>query len=103
VGDERVADELVGDALAADDEDWAPAHRGEPLPGRRTITITGRGPDPRRRTVRPHERSGFRPDRAGLWAVLLGLLLILIAVSSAHAAVVHPSAAHAVGALALHR
>src|SRR5205807_10360669 len=62
--------------------------------GRRTVTITGRGserymPPPRARRRPPqraHERPGFRPDRAGLWAVLRGLLLVLVAASSAHAA-----------------
>ena len=61
--------------------------------GRRTVTITGRGternmPMPRP-ALRRHERPGFRPDRAALWAVILGLVLILVAVASAHGAVVH--------------
>jgi hypothetical protein len=54
-------------------------------PGRRTVIITGRGdarymPAPRRRRsseLRFHERSGFNPDRAALWAVLLGVALLL--------------------------
>jgi hypothetical protein len=41
----------------------------------------------RRPNVPRHERPGFRPDRTALWAVLLGLLLILVAATSAHAAV----------------
>ncbi len=54
--------------------------------GRRTVVITGRGDDrfipaPRRRApsseLRFHERAGFSPDRAGLWAVLLGLALLV--------------------------
>jgi hypothetical protein len=56
--------------------------------GRRTVVITGRGDDrympaPRRRPssdLRFHERSGFSPDRAGLWAVLLGVALLLGAI-----------------------
>ena len=52
---------------------------------RRTVLITGRGdqrylPAPRRRRsseLRFHERSGFSPDRAGLWAVLLGVALVI--------------------------
>ena len=40
-----------------------------------------------RPTLRRHERPGFRPDRTALWAVLLGMLLILVAAASAHAAV----------------
>jgi hypothetical protein len=70
------------------------------VPARRTVTITGRGAEAyawrngttpsraRRRTqVKRHQRPGFRPDRAAFWAVLLGVLLILVAAVSAHAAV----------------
>jgi hypothetical protein len=63
-------------------------------PGRRTVTITGRGaernlPWPtdagRRRPARlPHERASFRPDRVAMWAVFLGALLVLVAAASAH-------------------
>ena len=68
---------------------WAPRAAN----GRRTVQITGRGaernlpvarPTP---TLRRHEREGFKPDRAAMWAVVLGLLLILVAAASAHAAV----------------
>lgn len=59
--------------------------------GRRTVQITGRGAERNlpatRPTLRRHEREGFRPDRAALWAVLLGMLLIVVAATSAHAAV----------------
>jgi hypothetical protein len=62
-------------------------------PGRRTVTIRGRGAERNlpvaRPTLRRHERPGFRPDRAALWAVMLGLLLILVAATSAHAAILH--------------
>jgi hypothetical protein len=52
---------------------------------RRTVLITGHGDDrylpaPRQRRsseLRFHERSGFSPDRAGLWAVLLGIALVI--------------------------
>ncbi len=55
---------------------------------RRTVVITGRGDDrylPARRRrpssdLRFHERSSFSPDRAGLWAVLLGIALVLGAI-----------------------
>ncbi len=61
--------------------------------GRRTVTIRGRGAERNmpvaRPTLRRHERPGFRPDRAALWAVMLGLLLILVAAASAHAAIPH--------------
>ena len=83
------------------DLDVDPATRGSihgGVPGRRTVTIRGRGaerdlafPAPgtaRRPAVRRHERPGFKPDRAGLWAVVLGLLLVLVAATSAHGAVV---------------
>ncbi len=64
------------------------------VPGRRTITITGRGAERyssstygRRRPQRPvHERPGFQPDRFAMWAVLLGVLLLLVAATSSHAA-----------------
>ena len=73
-----------------------PEARG--VPGRRTVTITGRGAEryagsPRPTTRRPqrraHQRAGFRPDRAAMWAVLLGLVLLLVAATSSHAAAVH--------------
>jgi hypothetical protein len=61
---------------------------------RRTIIIQGRGaersrPSPTRRphVRRRHERHGFRPDRAAMWAVLLGVVLVLVAATSSHAAV----------------
>jgi hypothetical protein len=59
------------------------------------VTITGRGaernlPWPteasrRRAARRPHERAGFKPDRVAMWAVFLGLLLVLVAATSGHA------------------
>jgi len=72
----------------------------EPRPARsvaerRTVVIHGRGaerdldftaaPSRHRSPRRAHPRSGFRPDRAAMWAVLLGLLLVVIAAASAHA------------------
>lgn len=69
---------------------------GAGVPGRRTVTIRGQGAEryPQRRAdgsrrprpERRHERAGFRPDRAALWAFLLGVMLIMVAVASAHAA-----------------
>ncbi len=65
--------------------------------GRRTVTIRGRGAERdltwstyqshRRPELPAHERPGFRPDRAAMWAVLLGLILVLVAATSSHAAV----------------
>jgi hypothetical protein len=74
---------------------------------RRTVVIRGqgtRGYAPSRggyeARLRRHERSGFKPDRVALWAVLLGLALLLGAVTSSHAATLHVSALHQ---LLLHR
>jgi hypothetical protein len=61
-------------------------------PARRTVTIRGQvadrySPASRRRPDVPrHARPGFRPDRVAMWAVLLGLILVLVAATSAHAA-----------------
>jgi hypothetical protein len=64
---------------------------GQGIEGRRTVTIRGRGAERNlpmaRPTLRRHERPGYRPDRTALWAVMLGMLLILVAAASAHAAV----------------
>ncbi|HWE14143.1 MAG TPA: hypothetical protein VG365_11550 [Solirubrobacteraceae bacterium] len=74
------------------------AARWDTPPERRTVTIRGHGseryvpgraPSSRRRPERRYERSGFRPDRTAMWAVLLGLMLILAAAASAHAATLH--------------
>ena len=43
-------------------------------------------PSRRRSTKRPYERAGFQPDRTAMWAVLLGILLVLVAVTTSHAA-----------------
>ena len=84
----RGASERDADAPAA----WAPSGG---VPGRRTVTIRGqvadryapaRSQSSRRRPERRYERSSFRPDRAAMWAFVLGLMLILAAVTSAHAA-----------------
>ena len=74
-------------------------------PGRRTVTITGRGserqwspvapaPRPKRRPV---DRLGYKPDRMAMWAVLLGIMMLLVAAASSHAAVleVHRALLHA--------
>jgi hypothetical protein len=65
--------------------------------GRRTVVIRGQVVDryspSRSSTRRPRtsraERMSSRPDRIALWAVLLGILLVLVAATSSHAAVVH--------------
>jgi hypothetical protein len=62
------------------------------LPGqRRTVVIRGHvpaptavaAPDRRRPASRTRDRVSHRPDRVALWAFVLGLMLILIAVLSA--------------------
>ena len=63
--------------------------RGRPVSGvegRRTIEISGQAA-PRRRHVTPSTTVAARPDRVALWGFLLGLFLILMAVSTANAAV----------------
>jgi hypothetical protein len=57
---------------------------GKPHPGRRTVQITGRPTPPRRRSAR-QEQIVARPDRVALWAFLLGLFLILMAIATANA------------------
>jgi hypothetical protein len=56
------------------------------VPGRRTIQITGQAAPPRRRST---TATAFvaRPDRTAMWAFLLALFLVLMAVATAHAAV----------------
>ena len=77
-----------------------PHVKGSAVPTRRTIEIRGRTvPAPavprerveldRRRPPRRAavERVGARPDRVAMWALLMGLVLILVAVGTADASV----------------
>jgi len=89
----------VSVSAAATDDIWGvrPTVSGE----RRTIVITGRGAEgqlPRRRgweaSLPLHERSGFKPDRVAMWAVLLGVILLLVAATSSHAAMLATHLAH---------
>lgn len=68
--------------------------KGAATPGRRTIEIRGQvvpAPDVtrslevdrRRPSRRAVERLGRRPDRVAMWALLMGLLLILVAIGTA--------------------
>ena len=69
--------------------------RDSALPARRTVEIRGRtvpAPtvprieiDRRRPPRRAIERIGPRPDRMAMWALLMGLLLILVALGTADA------------------
>jgi hypothetical protein len=73
-----------------------PSPRSAAAPARRTVTIRGQVTPPRRPSAGPsgaygrrpprraHERLGSRPDRVAMYAVLLGVLLVLAATLSAH-------------------
>jgi hypothetical protein len=56
------------------------------VPGRRTVQITGQAAPPRRRSTTSTALVA-RPDRTAMWAFLLALFLVLMAVATAHAAV----------------
>jgi hypothetical protein len=70
------------------------ARTDRPPAARRTVVIRGQvAPPPRPYTPRrgrprrPSERiAGTRPDRAALWAVMMGVFLILVAILTAHGA-----------------
>jgi hypothetical protein len=84
------------DAEPATGSRRAPHVPGNAAPDRRTIEIRGRTvPAPavpratdverRRQQRRAIERVGPRPDRVAMWALLMGLLLILVAIGTADA------------------
>jgi len=82
-------------APEVDPDDAYEPPRGSGVPGRRTVTIRGQvpaRPAARRPRRDPYARGGARPDRIAMWAVLLGLLLVLVAATTSHAATLH--AAH---------
>jgi hypothetical protein len=59
----------------------------EPEAERRTITITGNPTPVRSRRRSPAQAQIVaRPDRIALYAVMLGLFLVLVAAATAHAA-----------------
>lgn len=76
----------------------APPRPVRPTGTRRTVVIRGQVPPPPRPPAasgparrRPPRRAserivGARPDRAALWAVMMGIFLILVAVMTAHGA-----------------
>ena len=74
-----------------------PHAKGTAVPARRTVEIRGRtvpAPavprvelDRRRPQRRAVERVGPRPDRLAMWALIMGLMLILVAVGTADASV----------------
>jgi hypothetical protein len=71
---------VVGESLATD---YAPEYAEN---GRRTVKITGHPVPPRRRRSAAQSHIEARPDRIALWAVLLGLFLVFMAVATANAA-----------------
>jgi hypothetical protein len=54
---------------------------------RRTVVITGQPMPPRRRSPVAAQQLQARPDRIALWAFLLSLFLVFVAVATANAAV----------------
>jgi hypothetical protein len=64
----------------------APPPPSVPDPSRRTVLITGQTVPPRRRRSRTAAQVAAQPDRVALWAFLLGLFLLLMAVATANAA-----------------
>jgi hypothetical protein len=86
-----VRPEAAPEPAAEDDAHAAIDTVARPAEGRRTVVIRGRGAEPAglaRRDRRPArtvgERLGPRPDRVAAWSVALGVLLILIAILTAH-------------------
>ena len=86
----------VRQGIAAPSAQGGPRTKGSATPGRVTVEIRGRtvpAPavprpvevDRRRPQRRPVERVGTRPDRVAMWALLMGLLLILVAIGTADA------------------
>jgi hypothetical protein len=62
-------------------------HGAGGVAGRRTVQITGQAAPPRRRPSSTSTAFVARPDRAAMWAFVLALFLVLMAVATAHAAV----------------
>ena len=95
----RRGDHADGAATSIRRREHAP---GSALPARRTVEIRGRtipAPavpprsieiDRRRPPRRAIERVGPRPDRMAMWALLMGVLLILVAIGTADAGTFAP-------------
>ena len=73
----------VDDRDARADEVYAPAYAEN---GRRTVKITGQPMPARRRPSPTQSQIQARPDRIALWAFVLGLFLVFMAVATANAA-----------------
>jgi hypothetical protein len=93
---EDVPSEIAAITADRDLGDESEEHPPEPTAERRTVRIGGRPEGSleaarsyrdrsrRRPPRRAHERLGARPDRIAMWAFALGLLLIVIAILTAH-------------------
>ncbi|MBV9416080.1 MAG: hypothetical protein JO363_13945 [Solirubrobacterales bacterium] len=64
----------------------APPRPPRAAPARSASAVRSSSPRP---ALRRYERPGFQADRAAMWAVVLGIVLILVAAASAHGAVLH--------------
>jgi hypothetical protein len=53
-------------------------------PGRRTVEITGQPQPPRRRPSSTTAALVARPDRVALWAFMLAMFLVVMAIATAH-------------------
>lgn len=73
--------------LLQDDEyeQYVSAPASVAMPERRTIRITGQPTPPRRRESARRSQIRARPDRIALWAFLLGLFLVFMAIATASA------------------
>ncbi len=80
----RVVAEVDDRDARADAEDvYAPVYADN---GRRTVKITGQPVPVRRRPSPTQSQIQARPDRIALWAFMLGLFLVFMAVATANAA-----------------
>ena len=66
------------------DVEYAPTYAEN---GRRTVKITGQPTPARKRPPRAQTHIQARPDRIVLWAFVLGMFLVFMAVATANAAV----------------
>jgi thiol:disulfide interchange protein len=83
--------EAAGARVLRDDEyEERPSRHLAAVPEqRRTVRITGQATPPRRRRSATASQIQARPDRIVLWAFLLGLFLVFMAVATANAAPFH--------------
>jgi hypothetical protein len=78
----RLSAPAGAETYEVDPYDFEPS-MGLDASGRRTVVITGRGASsypvrrPRSSELAFHERDGFSPDRTAMWAVLLGIALLI--------------------------